>query len=259
MGHDAPGVTTIDYRLTTPIRTQPEEEKYFVEAPVYLDFFMGFMIPLETPSVGYLPAYENGYVTFGCLNRFSKVSDDSLELWTSLLKRIPDSKLLLKSGELNDMELRGRTIDHLSHLGIAPNKVILLGQTSQYEHLNTYNQVDISLDTLPFGGGITTFESLCMGSPVVGLTGTSKIVHRASSIILSPLGLDEWIAKTKDEYVEIVCNWANNLENLAQLREQLRGQMEERISVFVPQVEIAYREMWRRWCRGEKPVPIYIK
>jgi len=35
--------------------------------------------------------------------------------------------------------------------------------------------------------------------------------------------------------------------------------MEERISVFVPQVEIAYREMWRRWCRGEEPSSIYIK
>ncbi|SVB24131.1 uncharacterized protein METZ01_LOCUS176985, partial [marine metagenome] len=208
MGHDAPGVTTIDYRLTTPIRTQPEEEKHFVEAPVYLDFFMGFMIPLEIPSVGYLPAYENGYVTFGCLNRFSKVSDDSLELWASLLKRIPDSKLLLKSGELNDMELRGRTIDHLSHLGVAPNKVILLGGTSQYEHLNTYNQVDISLDPFPYGGGITTFESLCMGSPVVGLTGGLKQSHRNSSAILSPLGLNEWVAKTKDEYVEIACHWA---------------------------------------------------
>jgi len=86
-----------------------------------------------------------------------------------------------------------------------------------------------------------------------------KITHRNSSATLSPLGLDERIAKTKDEYVEIVCDWANNLENLAQLREQLRGQMEEQISVFAPQVEIAYREMWRRWCGGEEPSSIYIK
>ena len=98
-----------------------------------------------------------------------------------------------------------------------------------------------------------------MGSPVVGLTDDSKLVHRSSSVILSSLGLGEWVAKTKDEYVEIVCNWANNLENLAQLREQLRGQMEERISVFVPQVEIAYREMWSRWCRGEESSPIHMK
>ena len=163
IGAETPGVTTIDYRLTTPIKTQPEEEKHFVEAPVYLDLFMGFMIPLEIPSVGYLPAHENGYVTFGCLNRFSKASDDSLELWSSLLKRIPNSKLLSKSGELNDMELRGRTIGHLSHLGVSSNRVILLGKTSQSEHLNTYKHVDISLDTFPYAGGVTTLESLCMG------------------------------------------------------------------------------------------------
>ena len=187
------------------------------------------------------------------------MADESLELWASLLKRIPNSKLLLKSGELSDIELRGHTIERLSDLGVSFNRVTLLGRTSQYEHLNTYNQVDISLDTFPHAGGVTTLESLCMGAPVVGLTDTSKLVHRSSSVILSPLGLGEWVAKTKDEYVEIVCNWANNLENLAQLREQLRGQVEARISVFVPQVEIAYREMWRRWCRGEEPVPIYIK
>ena len=258
-GIDAPGVMTIDYRLTTPIRTRPEEEEHFVEAPVYLDSFIGFMIPMKIPSVGHLPAYENGYMTFGCLNRFSKVSDESLGLWASLLKRIPNSKLLLKSGELNDMELRGRTIDHLSHLGIAPNKVILLGQTSQYEHLKTYNQVDISLDPFPYGGGITTYESLFMGTPVVSLINDLKIVHRNSSATLLPLGLDDWVAKTKDEYVEIVCNWANNLENLSRLREQLRGRMEERMAGFVPQVEIAYREMWSRWCRREESSSIYIK
>jgi predicted O-linked N-acetylglucosamine transferase (SPINDLY family) len=259
IGHDAPGVTTIDYRLTTSIRTRPEEEKHFVEKPVYLDFSIGFMIPSEIPSVGYLPAYENGHVTFGCLNKFSKTSDDSLELWTSLLKRIPNSKLLLKSGELNDMELRGRTIDHLSHLGVAPNKVILLGGTSQYEHLNTYNQVDISLDTFPYGGGITTFESLCMGSPVVGLTGGLKQSHRNSSAILSPLGLNEWVAKIKDEYVEIACHWASNLGELSELRQELRDRVLTQTAKFVPQIEIAYREMWSRWCRREESSPIYVK
>ena len=204
---------------------------------------MGFMIPLEIPSVGYLPAYEKGHVTFGCLNRFSKVSDESLGLWASLLKRIPNSKLLLKYGELSDIELREHTVERLSDLGVSSDRVILLGGTSQYEHLNTYNQVDISLDTFPYAGGVSTLESLCMGSPVVGLTDDSKIVHRSSSVILSPLGLGEWVAKTKAEYVEIVCHWANDLENLAQLRDQLRGQMEEQLSGFVPQVEIAYREM----------------
>ena len=254
-----PGVTTIDYRLTTPIFSHPEEEKHFVESPVYLDSIMGFMIPLEIPFVGCLPAHENRYVTFGCLNRFSKVSGESLELWASLLKRIPDSKLLLKSGELNDRELREHTVERLSDLGVSSNRVILLGGTSRYEHLNTYNQVDISLDPFPYAGGVTTLESLCMGAPVVGLTDTSKLVHRSSSVILSPLGLGEWAAKTKDEYVEIVCNWVRNLGELAELRRELRDRVLTRAAKFAPQVEVGYREMWSRWCSGGKPSAIYIK
>ena len=214
---------------------------------------------MKIPSVGHLPAYEKGHVTFGCLNRFSKVSDESLGLWASLLKRIPNSKLLLKSGELNDIELRRYAIECLSDLGVSSDRVILLGRTSQYEHLNTYNQVDISLDTLPFGGGITTFESLCMGSPVVTLTDDSKVVYRNSNVILSPLGLDDWVAKTKDEYVEIVCNWVRNLGELAELRQELRDRVLVQTAKFVPQVEIAYREMWSRWCGGEEPSSIYIK
>ena len=70
--------------------------------------------------------------------------------------------------------------------------------------------------------GVTTFESLCMGVPVVGVTSDSKIIHRSSSMILSSLGVDGWVAKTKDEYVEIVCNWVRNLGELAELRQELR-------------------------------------
>ena len=117
--------------------------------------------------------------------------------------------------------------------------------------------MDISLDTLPFAGGITTLESLCMGAPVVGLTDTSKITHRTSSVILSPLGLCEWVAETKDEYIEIVCNWVRNLGELAELRQELRDRVLAQASKFVPQVETAYREMWSRWCREEKLSPIY--
>ena len=98
-----------------------------------------------------------------------------------------------------------------------------------------------------------------MGAPVVGLTDTSKLVHRSSSVILSPLGLGEWVAKTKDEYVEIVCNWVRNLGELTELRQELRDRVLAQTAKFVPQVEIAYREMWSRWCRGEELSPIYMK
>ena len=59
-------------------------------------------------------------------------------------------------------------------------------------------------------------------------------------MILSSLGLDGWVAKTKDEYVEIVCNW---VRNLGELRQELRGRVLVQVAKFVPQVEITYQEM----------------
>ena len=91
------------------------------------------------------------------------------------------------------------------------------------------------------------------------MTDTSKITHRTSSVILSPLCLGEWVAETKDEYVEIVCNWVRNLGELAELRQELRDRVLAQTAKFVPQVEIAYREMWSRWCREEELSSIYMK
>ena len=62
-------------------------------------------------------------------------------------------------------------------------------------------------------------------------------------MILSSLGLGEWVAETKDEYVEIVCNWVRNLGELTELRQELRDRVLVQTAKFVPQVEIAYREM----------------
>ena len=77
--------------------------------------------------------------------------------------------------------------------------------------------------------------------------------------VLYCLDLNEWVAKTKDEYVEIVCYWVRNLGELSELRQELRDRVLTGTAKFVPQVEDAYREMWSRWCRGEELSPIYTK
>ena len=258
IGHMPPGVSTIDYRLTTPLITLPEEEALFPETPIYLSTYFGFLPPADAPPMGGSPCQERGTVTFGCLNRFSKVTDEVLSLWAGILNDVPESRLLIKCSHLDEPSPRQRVVDFFADAGIAADRLIVLGGTAQRQHLEAYNSIDIALDTFPQGGGITTLESLWMGAPVVGRTDSLKIAHRLIEVICRPLGLDAWIAESADDYRRIAAHWAARPEDLADLRPQLRDRVSELYSRFPGDVEKAYRAIWKRWCNGEAPTPLYV-
>ena len=257
IGHLPPGASTIDYRLTTTIATPPEEESLFPEAPIYLETYLGFSPPIDAPTVGALPCLENGFITFGCLNRFSKVSDQAVDLWARILRDVPKSRLLIKAPQIDEPSVSQRVEDFFSERGISQDRLILLGGTPQRQHLETYNRIDITLDTLPHGGGVNTLESLWMGVPAVGLTCPSKFTGRMIDFICRPLGLGEWITKETDEYHAIAVKWAGRESDLSKIRQNLRQRMSEVYSRFPQDVEKAYRLIWKRWCNGEEPSPLY--
>lgn len=257
IGHQAAGVSTIDYRLTTALATPPSEESLYPEKPMYLETYFGYTPQQNAPPVGPLPYTSNGYVTFGFLGRFSKISNVVLSVWANILKKVPESRLLLKYRQLEDPAARQQIKDTFAGFGINPDRLILLGRTDQHEHLETHNKVDIVLDTFPHSGGMTTMESLWMGVPVIGMVSQEKMGGRISEIICAPLGLDEWYTRNVDEYPKIAVHWAKRLDDLATIRQGLRQRVSDVYSRFPLNVEKAYRLIWQRWCKGEEPTPLY--
>ena len=144
-----------------------------------------------------------------------------------------------------------------SGFGITEDRLIFLGYTQKIEHLKAYNSVDIVLDTFPHGGGMTTMESLWMGVPVVGLVSPEKFVGRIFETICRPLGLEEWMARDIDEYHDIAVQWAGRADGLSKIRHELRDWISEVYFRFPRDAEKSYRLIWKGWCDGVAPSPLY--
>ncbi len=85
------------------------------------------------------------------------------------------------------------------------------------DHLNLYNQIDIALDTFPYNGVTTSFESIWMGVPVLTMKGFN-FNSRCGESINKNLGTNELIAENEKEYVFKAIELASNKEKLLNLR-----------------------------------------
>jgi protein O-GlcNAc transferase len=203
-------------------------------------------------EVNPLPALENGIVTFGCLNNFSKANEQVLRLWARVLGKANGSRLVISSRAGSH---RQRTLEALEKAGVAASRVEFVNICPRREYLELYHHIDVALDTFPYNGGMTTCDALWMGAPVPTFAGKMPI-SRAGLSLLSNVGLHELVAQSEEDYVRITVELAGNLPRLANLRATLRRRMQASPLMDAPRfarnVEAAYRSMWERWCAAPK-------
>lgn len=222
------GLSTIDYRLvdvaTDPLSipgTWHSEKLYRLP-----DSFLCHEQPREDVPVTSPPHLKNGCITFGSFNKTAKISDQCLELWVSILLRVPESRLLLKSITFEAHAEEQRLRDRCRKFGLMDGHRLDCRKPvrSRKDHLALYNEMDIALDTFPYNGTTTTVQALCMSTPVVALRGASHVA-RVSSSLLGTVGLDELVANSPAEYLEIARELASDVHRLADYKKTLRDQV----------------------------------
>ena len=219
------GVAEIDYIIGDPQTTPPEHEGHFTEKVWRMpDVWACFSPPSVSVEPGPLPALSAGYVTFGSFNYLPKMNDSVVALWSRVLHAVPNSRLFLKTRQLLDPVVCEATRQRFAACGIAPERLLLEGNSPRAELLDAYKRVDIALDPFPYGGGTTTYEALWMAVPVITLAGDCFLSRCGQSLAFTA-GLADWIAVNEDGYVATAVAHTQDLATLGALRSGLRQQV----------------------------------
>ena len=215
------GLSEMDYIIADPYVLYNRE--YYSEKVLRLpNIWSCHELLNKEIKVNELPAKKNGYITFGSFNNFAKISDSSIILWSNLLKRI-NSKLILKSSSQALEVSKENLIKKFEAQGIERKKIEFLKRTESHKkHLECYNKIDISLDTIPYNGATTSFESVWMGVPVMTIVGNS-FTSRYGYSINKNLKLEEFVAKDEKQFLDKAEKICSNLSELDNLRGKLRN------------------------------------
>ncbi|MBF0194730.1 MAG: tetratricopeptide repeat protein [Magnetococcales bacterium] len=244
----------MDYLFADPIFIPKKERKNYSEEIIDLSCVIHLNPYISYPDVAEPPVLKNGYITFGAFNRLEKNSQEVYLLWIELLKRLPDAKLFIKTLKLESQERKEEVENFFIANGIDKSRLMLMGRTTHKEHLKIHNRVDIMLDPFPHNGGMTTLESVRMGVPVLTCEKITRCPTSAS--ILHVMGMDEWRAEFKEDFLTKAVEFAADTNRLKTLRAQMRSRFDSSVlgdpKLYTNEIEAIYRKLWKIWCAKNK-------
>ena len=209
------GLDHSDYLIADKNLIFENEKDLYKEKIIYLDGIWNSHSGLNIErKYNQLPSQNSDIFTLGSFNNYSKISNETILVWSEILKKIKNSKLILKSSvmysEIHFKELFEKE-------GVL-KKVVFKNRSKNFEdHINLYKDIDLCLDTFPYNGVTTTCEALWMNVPVISMKGFNFNSRCGESILINS-NLKDLVAKNKDDYISKVFSFANDLDKLKKIR-----------------------------------------
>jgi protein O-GlcNAc transferase len=240
------GLRAMDFRITDATADPlGHTDSLYVEKLLRLpDLGWLYVPPSTAPVPNSLPAARGRVFTFGCLNHPAKLSDPCVETWSTILKAVPKSRLVLLAGQ--SVVSADALAARFTQRGIASDRLELVYRLPAGDYMEAYQPLDMALDPFPYGGAVTTCDALWMGVPVLTVAGRDAR-GRQSVSILNALGLPEFVADTPEQLISLAATWADQRESLSELRATLRELMRDSpvtaAANYVKHLEAAYRSI----------------
>lgn len=220
------GLAPMDYILLDG-DIAPVQARTLVEKPLLMPHSWICYEPFEINKPwSEPPVLRNGYVTFGSLNAPYKFSRAGIANWAAVLQAVPESRFLFVHPEFKSATIAENIRQEFGREGVAPDRLDFVNnRLVELSHFTYYDEIDISLDTMPLTGGTSTTDALWMGVPVVTLVGPA-LHQRLSNGVLRTLDLRDLCTGSPDDFVATAVALAKDTDRLTVLRRELRARMQ---------------------------------
>ncbi len=209
----------IDYVIGDNYATPKKDEKNFTEKVYRMEnIWCTYSRSLLENKIIKKKAIHSNEIIFGCFQRPEKINQIVLRTWSKILLKKKNSIIIFINKSHNPFEKR-RIINSLKKYNVTLSKIFFKIPLNRLDYINSFNSVDINLDTFPYNGGTTSFESSFMNVPTLTLKNNS-CMFRCGESINQNLNMKDWIAKNKDEYIQKALSFSNK-KYLSDIKEKL--------------------------------------
>ena len=211
------GLNEMDYRISDNICDNMNvSQKFYTEKLVFMkNCFLCYdpsvikrtdknqVSNFVYPELHEAPYITNKYITIGCYNRINKITNSVIEQFNEILKANKSVRFVFKTKALINKNITKQFLEKFDK-NVRKRLTILDCTLSHEQHLDTYNKVDIAIDTFPYSGTTTSCESLFMGVPVFSVWDRTFWFHcqNVSVSILKNSGLDFYVCDNTEELIE---------------------------------------------------------
>lgn len=223
------GLGTVDVKLLDRYLLTDDAPYYYSEMPLVLPTSFWCFDPIEEEPAALAtdpPVVRNGYVTFGCVGNIAKINERILVCWREIMRRVPRSRLLIRAINFDDAAAEPALYNRFQIAGLPMERVDLCKAEGGKAYFESYNDIDIILDTNPFNGGTTTCFAVYMGVPVVTWAGKS-LISRMGLSIMSNMGAPELVVTDADEYVRRSVTLSQDVTYLRRFKQEARQRLRQ--------------------------------
>ena len=205
------GNPRIDYYLSNRLVEPLGAPQHYTETLVMAKTLLSRqerLPPPESPKDREAFGFSKSDHLYLCTQQVRKIHPDFDEVLAAILRR--DNRGVVVLFEDRQGHAAKKLRDRFStSIPDVVDRVAFLPFQKMPEYLSLLKEADVVLDTLHFAGGLTTYDALSFNKPIVTLPMQFRRSRYAFGCY-QLMGIDDCIAATTDEYIEIALSLGND-------------------------------------------------